>query len=36
MGENAFSQSADVRRIEKYVINIVEMGRVGVEIMMLL
>jgi hypothetical protein len=36
MGENAFSQSADVRCIEKYVINIVDMGRVGVEIMMLL
>ena len=36
MGENAFSQGADVRRIEKYVMNIVEMGRVGVEVMMLL
>jgi hypothetical protein len=32
MGENAFSQGADVRRIKKYVMNIVEMGRVGVEV----
>ena len=36
MGENALSQGADVRRIEKYVMNIVDMGRVGVEVMMLL
>jgi len=36
MGENAFSQDADVRRIEIYVMNILEMGRVGVAVMMLL
>jgi hypothetical protein len=36
MGENTFSQSADVRRIEKYVVNILEMRRVGVEVLILL
>jgi len=36
MGENTFSKGADVRRIEKYVVNILEMGRVGVEVLMLL
>jgi hypothetical protein len=36
MGENSFSQGADVRHIEIYVMNIVEIGRVGVEIMMFL